>query len=30
MLTAIAAIAALAVAFGLLLGYSAIRFHIEG
>jgi electron transport complex protein RnfB len=30
MLTAIAAIALLAAAFGLLLGYSAIRFHIEG
>jgi electron transport complex protein RnfB len=30
MLTAIAAMAALAAVFGLLLGYSAIRFHIEG
>jgi len=30
MLIAIAAIAVLAAAFGLLLGYSAIRFHIEG
>ncbi|MFW6258287.1 MAG: electron transport complex subunit RsxB [Halochromatium sp.] len=30
MLIAIAAIAALAVAFGLLLGYSAIRFRVEG
>lgn len=30
MLIAIAAIAILAAAFGLLLGYSAIRFHIEG
>jgi electron transport complex protein RnfB len=30
MLTAIAAIALLAATFGLLLGYSAIRFHIEG
>jgi electron transport complex protein RnfB len=30
MLTAIVAIALLAAAFGLLLGYSAIRFHIEG
>lgn len=30
MLTAIAAIAGLAVAFGLLLGYSAIRFRVEG
>ena len=30
MLTAIAAFAVLAAVFGLLLGYSAIRFHIEG
>ena len=30
MLTAILAMAALAAVFGLLLGYSAIRFHIEG
>lgn len=30
MLTAIAAFAALAAFFGLLLGYSAIRFHVEG
>lgn len=30
MLTAILAIAALAVVFGLLLGYSAIRFQVEG
>lgn len=30
MLTAIAAIALLAAVFGLLLGYSAIRFHIDG
>jgi len=30
MLTAIAAIAGLAAAFGLLLGYSAIRFRVEG
>jgi electron transport complex protein RnfB len=30
MLIAIAAIAGLAVAFGLLLGYSAIRFRVEG
>lgn len=30
MLIAIAAVAALAAAFGLLLGYSAIRFRIEG
>ena len=30
MLTAILAFALLAVAFGLLLGYSAMRFHIEG
>jgi electron transport complex protein RnfB len=30
MLTAVVAIALLAAAFGLLLGYSAIRFHIEG
>lgn len=30
MLTAILAIAVLAALFGLLLGYSAIRFHIEG
>jgi electron transport complex protein RnfB len=30
MLIAIAAIAALAIAFGLLLGYSAIRFRVEG
>ena len=30
MLIAIAAIAALAAVFGLLLGYSAIRFHIDG
>ena len=30
MLIAIAAVAALAAVFGLLLGYSAIRFHIEG
>jgi electron transport complex protein RnfB len=30
MFTAIAAIAVLAATFGLLLGYSAIRFHIEG
>lgn len=30
MLIAIAAIAVLAAVFGLLLGYSAIRFHIEG
>ncbi len=30
MLTAIAAIALLAALFGLLLGYSAIRFHVEG
>ncbi len=30
MLLAIVAIAALAAFFGLLLGYSAIRFHIEG
>lgn len=30
MLTAIAAIALLAIVFGLLLGYSAIRFHVEG
>jgi electron transport complex protein RnfB len=30
MLIAIAAIAILAALFGLLLGYSAIRFHIEG
>jgi electron transport complex protein RnfB len=30
MLIAIAAFTALAAAFGLLLGYSAIRFHVEG
>ncbi len=30
MLIAIAAIALLALAFGLLLGYSSIRFHVEG
>jgi electron transport complex protein RnfB len=30
MLIAIAAISALALAFGLLLGYSSIRFHVEG
>ncbi len=30
MLVAIGAVAALAVIFGLLLGYSAIRFHIDG
>ncbi|AHF03118.1 electron transport complex subunit RsxB [Marichromatium gracile] len=30
MLTAILAFAALSAVFGLLLGYSAIRFHIEG
>ncbi len=30
MLTAILAIAVLALVFGLLLGYSAIRFHVEG
>ena len=30
MLTAIVAFAALAIVFGLLLGYSAIRFHVEG
>lgn len=30
MLTAIIAIAVLAAVFGLLLGYSAIRFHVEG
>jgi electron transport complex protein RnfB len=30
MLVSIVAIAALAAVFGLLLGYSAIRFHIEG
>jgi electron transport complex protein RnfB len=30
MITAILAFALLAVVFGLLLGYSAIRFHIEG
>jgi electron transport complex protein RnfB len=30
MLIAIAAVAALAAVFGLLLGYSAIRFHIDG
>ena len=30
MITAILTITALAVLFGLLLGYSAIRFHIEG
>jgi Na+-translocating ferredoxin:NAD+ oxidoreductase subunit B len=30
MLIAISAVAALAACFGLLLGYSAIRFHIEG
>ena len=30
MFTAILAFAALAVVFGLLLGYSAMRFHIEG
>ena len=30
MLTAIVAISLLALAFGLLLGYSSIRFHIEG
>jgi electron transport complex protein RnfB len=30
MLTAVAAIAVLAAVFGLLLGYSAIRFHVEG
>jgi electron transport complex protein RnfB len=30
MLTAILAFAILAVTFGLLLGYSALRFHIEG
>ena len=30
MLIAIAAIAVLAAVFGLLLGYSAIRFHIDG
>ncbi len=30
MLTAILAIAALALAFGLLLGYAAIRFRVEG
>jgi electron transport complex protein RnfB len=30
MLTAIVAIAGLAAVFGLLLGYSAIRFHIDG
>lgn len=30
MLVAIGAIATLAVVFGLLLGYSAIRFHIDG
>lgn len=30
MLTAILAISALAVLFGLMLGYSAIRFHVEG
>lgn len=30
MLTAILAMAALAAVFGLLLGYSAIRFHVQG
>jgi electron transport complex protein RnfB len=30
MITAIVAIALLAAAFGLLLGYTAIRFHVEG
>jgi len=30
MLTAVAAFAALAAFFGLLLGYSAVRFHVEG
>jgi len=30
MLTAILAMAALAAVFGLLLGYTAIRFHVEG
>jgi electron transport complex protein RnfB len=30
MLTAILAVAALAATFGLVLGYSAIRFHVEG
>ena len=30
MITAITAIAVLASAFGLLLGYASIRFHVEG